>query len=94
MVRTSVSEKNRSQCRLNAGTCPQNRRINVHEVVVDFILVSSEHFERESEYAFDCHQIYAVPAGEEQKEKHGNMCRYFHWRLQETQIIHVVSFIT
>jgi hypothetical protein len=33
MVRTSVSEENRSKCRLSAVTCPQNRRITIHEGV-------------------------------------------------------------
>jgi len=33
VVRTSVSEENRSKCRLSAETCPQNRRITIHEVV-------------------------------------------------------------
>jgi len=33
MSRTSVSEENRSKCRLSAETCPQNRIITIHEVV-------------------------------------------------------------
>lgn len=33
MVRTSISKEIRSKCRLSAETCPQNRRITIHEVV-------------------------------------------------------------
>jgi hypothetical protein len=79
MVRTSVIEENRSKCKLNAGMCPQNRIITIHEVlnVGSFILVSSESLERESEYAFDCHPICVLPGVRSRRSRLATCVRTF-----------------
>jgi hypothetical protein len=63
----------------------ESRRTTIHETAGNFILVSSQHSERQCEHMSDCHQLCALTPGCEAGESYRHMPGLLREALKETQ---------
>jgi len=64
----------------------ESRRTIVHETAGNFIMVSSQHSERQCEHVSDCHQLCALTPGcAAAEESYRHMPRLSRETLKETQ---------